>query len=290
MTVCIVAIFKNESHILKEWIDHYISQGIDKFFLVDHNSTDNYIHILKPYIDSGIVELFFERRPHPHVESINENCLVKCKQYDWVIACDLDEFIYARKGYPTIKSYLEDINVLMPTANQIFIPWKMFGSNGFNTIDKPQPASVIQSFTKRTYYDKDCTLVRIYNNNNKKKCIEYKTIVKTNTLIRLLQHEHETSIKSYISTYSIFTKIYEYHGDYGEISEHILEESFLHLNHYAIQSKKWFMAVKATRGAADLPYNVRNEQYFHRYDMASNDVDDFELRDMTNDLLQSENS
>ena len=280
MSVCLIAIFKNESHILKEWLDHYISQRIDKFFLIDHNSTDNYIHILKPYIDSGIVELFFERRPHPHVKSINENCLVKCKQYDWVIACDLDEFIYARKSYPTIKSYLEDINEMLPTANQIFIPWKMFGSNGFDTIDKPQPASVIQSFTKRSYYDKDgvCEGVSIYNN---KKYMAYKTIVKTNTLLRLQQHEHQTNIKSYISTYNIFTQIYE---PRIEISEHILEESFLHLNHYAIQSKKWFMDVKATRGAADLPYNVRNEQYFHRYDMASNDVDDFELRNMTNNL------
>ncbi len=275
MSVCIVAIFKNESHILKEWLDHYISQRIDKFFLINHNSTDNYIDILKPYIDSGIVELFFERRPNPHVESVNENCLVKCKQYDWVIACDLDEFIYARKGYPTIKSYLEDINVLMPTANQIFIPWKMFGSNGFNTIDKPQPASVIQSFTKRSCYHKEPVCVRIVNN---KKYIEYKTIVKSNTLIRILQHEHDTTVKSYITTYGIFTQIHE---PQSEISEHILEESFLHLNHYAIQSKKWFMAVKATRGAADLPFNVRNEHYFHRYDMTSNDMDDFELRDIT---------
>jgi hypothetical protein len=282
MSVCIVAIFKNESHILKEWMEHYISQGIDKFFLIDHNSTDNYIDILKPYINSGMVELFLEKRPNPHVESVNENCLVKCKKYDWLIACDLDEFIYARKGYPTIKSYLEDINVLMPTANQIFIPWKMFGSNGFDTIDKPQPTSVIQSFTKRSNYDKDGVVnVTIHNN---KKYIGYKTIVKTNSLIKILQHEHTTNVKSHISTYNIITNLYE---KYCEISEHILEESFLHLNHYAIQSKQWFMAVKATRGAADLPYNVRNEHYFHRYDMTSNDMDDFELRDMTIHLLNS---
>jgi hypothetical protein len=283
MSVCVIAIFKNESHILQEWMEHYISQGIDKFFLIDHNSTDNYIHILKPYINSGIVELFLETRPNPQFVSYNDNCLVKCKQYDWAIACDLDEFIYARKGYPTIKSYLEDINELMPTANQIFIPWKMFGSNGLDTIDKPQPASVIQSFTKRSNYDKDgeCVCVNIYNNQ---KYIAHKTIVKTKSLVKLLVHEHETNVKSYISTYNIFTNLYD---KFGEISEHILEESFLHLNHYAIQSKQWFMNVKSTRGCVASGYNVRNEHYFHRYDMTSNDMDDFELRDITNERIHS---
>ena len=37
----IVAIFKNESWILKEWIEHYLNQGVDHFFLIDNGSTDN---------------------------------------------------------------------------------------------------------------------------------------------------------------------------------------------------------------------------------------------------------
>ena len=74
MSVCIVAIFKNESHILKEWMEHYISQGIDKFFLIDHNSTDNYFHILQPYINSGMVELFLE------TQDVSELTVFKAKE------------------------------------------------------------------------------------------------------------------------------------------------------------------------------------------------------------------
>ena len=48
----IVAIFKNESWILKEWIEHYLNQGVDHFFLIDNGSTDNYHTILQPYIDN----------------------------------------------------------------------------------------------------------------------------------------------------------------------------------------------------------------------------------------------
>lgn len=31
-TLCLVAIFKNESHLLKEWVTHYINEGVEKFF------------------------------------------------------------------------------------------------------------------------------------------------------------------------------------------------------------------------------------------------------------------
>ena len=277
MSVCLIAIFKNESHILKEWIDHYISQGVDRFLMIDNDSDDNYIDILQPYIDKSFVDLVIDRRKHIQIPSINEHFLQKCKQYDWAIICDLDEFIYARKGYDTIKSYLDDIYNIMPSVTEVFIPWKMFGSNGYNTIDKPQPSSVIQTFTKRTNYDnppEQCVGVIFHKN---KKNSAYKTIVRTNTLLKILIHQHETTRKCHISTYGLINKSEE---NLNEISEHILEESFLHMNHYAIQSKDWFMRVKATRGAADLPYNVRNESYFHDYDRLSNFIDDLELRDM----------
>ena len=82
MTVCLIATFKNESQILKEWLEHYISQGVDRFFLVDNDSNDNYYDIIKPYVDSGIVVLVIDRRPNSQIKSYNEHFLDKCKQYD----------------------------------------------------------------------------------------------------------------------------------------------------------------------------------------------------------------
>jgi hypothetical protein len=51
----------------------------------------------------------------------------------------------------------------------------------------------------------------------------------------------------------------------------------IQLNHYAIQSKEYFEKVKMSRGAVDRTDNVRNWEYFHRYD--HKDEDDFLLRD-----------
>ena len=61
------------------------------------------------------------------------------------------------------------------------------------------------------------------------------------------------------------------------LSTHI--SSLLHLNHYVVQSFRWFMTVKSTRGAADAERheNSRTKQYFQHYDQAFNDVDDREL-------------
>ena len=69
--------------------------------------------------------------------------------------------------------------------------------------------------------------------------------------------------------------------EFAEINEDIIENSALHLNHYAIQSLKWFMDVKATRGdnCSASNDNVRNKEYFKQYNF--NDMDDNELSNIT---------
>ena len=67
------------------------------------------------------------------------------------------------------------------------------------------------------------------------------------------------------------------------IDETILENSVLHLNHYAIQSREFFTKIKMTRtDAFSFSTNsVRTEEYFQRYDW--NDICDKELKDKRNE-------
>jgi hypothetical protein len=53
----IIAIFKNEACGIKEWLDHHIGHGVEHFYLVDDESSDNVLEILKPYIDKEIVSM-----------------------------------------------------------------------------------------------------------------------------------------------------------------------------------------------------------------------------------------
>uniref|UniRef100_A0A6C0KW93 Glycosyltransferase 2-like domain-containing protein n=1 Tax=viral metagenome TaxID=1070528 RepID=A0A6C0KW93_9ZZZZ len=274
MTLCLIAIFKNEASIINEWITHYINQGVDKFFLINNDSTDQSLEIIQPYIDKNIVECVMSKERHAQKQLYNKHFLDKSKEYHWAMVVDLDEFIYARKGCRTIKEYLHTLD---DSIAQICVPWKMFGSNGY----KIQPQYVIESFTKRIYYDKDDGFQGIKKDNGYKYSLN-KCIVRTTHLKQFAIHSHEMLNKNHITSDNTINNL---HSDvnFSKIDETILENSYLHLNHYAIQSYDWFMKVKATRGAADNPKseNVRNNHYFVSYDIVSNDMDDFELKEIT---------
>ena len=269
-SICIVSVFKNEKHILNEWITHYVNEGIDKIFLIDNCSTDDYKPILEPFINSGIVELIIDNRRYSQALICN-SYIEKYKHYEWTLHCDLDEFIYSRKGFKTIKEYLKSVH---NDTSQICIPWKMFGSNGYDTLEKEQPKSVIQSFNKRGIYDFSKRIEGTIGQTS-----YCKSIFRTNLISKMDVHEHEmirgnTDKLSSSSLAGVLTGFVPTH-------ETLLTEMPLHLNHYAIQSLTWFLAVKATRGdnCAEFNNNVRNINYFKSYD--HNDIIDDELADKT---------
>jgi hypothetical protein len=279
-TLCLVAIFKNESHILEEWIEHYLNQGVDKIFLVDNGSTDNYYSILQPYISTSKVDLVKDTKKHAQVELYNKHFLSKCRAYDWVIVCDLDEFIYGRKYCNSIKDFLSKVH---DSFSQVFIPWKMFGSNGYDTMEKEQPSSVISTFTKRiNNNDTRYNRFRSFTYKGPIKYIYCKTIIRTKYLLKIGVHHSETFNNRNMTSYVLQNNHIHPNKHFVEINEDIIENSALHLNHYAIQSFNWFMKVKATRGdiSAANNENVRNKEYFKEYNF--NDIEDNELSNVTN--------
>jgi hypothetical protein len=281
MSLCLIAMFKNEESIMNEWLEHYLKEGVDKFFLINNNSNDNYLEVLNPYIANNIVELAHDLRKAPQAKSYNDHFLEKSKNYDWALVCDLDEFIYARKTFKTIKEYL---HTLPNDISQVYVPWKLFGSNGYNSLDKQQPSKVVQSFTKRTNYNNEGDHVGIikepFGNYSFTKCI-----VRTKFLINLHIHNHVTSNKNYIrcdnTTSNYINQTIHPYESFCKTNEEILDNSFLHMNHYVIQSLDWFMRVKNKRGDSNSIEgdNVRNEKYFYDYDNVTNEIEDYELRD-----------
>ena len=243
----LIAIFKNESHILKEWVEHYFKEGVDLICLIDNGSTDNYIDILEPYIKSGKVILNIDNTKHQQAELYNKYYLDIAKKFNWVLVADLDEFIYTRHNYNTIKKYL---NTQDESVSRIIIPWKLYGSSGFIK----QPDSVIQNFVKRRNYN--------YETN-----IEVKSIIRGNKLVKLSVHD------SYLINETTITCT-------DKISEVILSKSILQLNHYAIQSLDFFLNVKQTRGDVSkrMYDDVRNMDYFNRYDYKDNTDDELKYK------------
>jgi hypothetical protein len=256
-SICIVSVFKNEICALEEWINHYINQGVDHFFLTDNGSNDDYMSVLSKYIQSGIVTLNVNSTKYQQVQHLNV-FINDAKKYEWVIIVDLDEFVYARKGFNTVKQYLTQLD---QNVNQIYIPWKMFGSNGHIS----QPNSILRSFLTRDSY----VNLRIING---------KCITRTNQLNRF--YLHSSSLHNTNGLVITSDGNQQTHADKNlvNISEEILKNSCLHLNHYAIQSWEWFSNVKMTRGDAtsNTADHVRNQSYFEGYDL--NKFFDSELR------------
>jgi len=256
-SICLVSIFKNEKHALEEWINHYIKEGVDHFFLTDNGSDDGYIDILDKYIKNGTVSLNIDAERYQQVKHLNFY-IDHVKKYDWVIVVDLDEFLYARKNYNTIKQYLSSLN---NDIIQIYIPWKVFGSDGHVN----QPENIIHYFLKREIYD-NCRL------------INGKCITQTKNLIDINIHQSPTNNHGLIITSD--GNIKQHHdNNFIYTSEEILNNSCLHLNHYAIQSWEFFSKIKMTRGDATSSSidHIRNRNYFEVYDNNCHIVLDNEL-------------
>lgn len=123
--ISICAIFKNEGHNLKEWIEYHKLIGIDHIYLYNNFSDDNYLEILSPYIEDGFVTL--EEWPYIHSQmEAYEDCFSKHRNETfWLAFIDLDEFICPKYKY-NIKDWIKDYE----GYPAVTMYWQMFGTCG----------------------------------------------------------------------------------------------------------------------------------------------------------------
>lgn len=113
--LAVLAIFKNETRNIREWLDHYLWQGADRFYLIDNGSTDNPLPLLANYP----VQYSYNNKRHAQVEHYERG--LKGVEAEWVAVVDLDEFMYGVER--SLAAELADV-----AASQVVIPWRMFGA------------------------------------------------------------------------------------------------------------------------------------------------------------------
>ncbi len=91
LAVCAIA--KDEGPYFKEWLDWHISQGVEKFYIYDNESTDCTREVLRPYIESGVVEYCYYPGYRRQIAAYDD-CMDR-HRFDtrWLAFIDLDEFI-----------------------------------------------------------------------------------------------------------------------------------------------------------------------------------------------------
>lgn len=244
------AIFKNEEHCIKEWIEHYLSHGVEHFYLINDSSTDASVEILQFYINKGIVTLynsaysyFLSRQCHMYNEFIKPH--LNNKDTKWLLMVDLDEFMWS-----PISKHIPDILNTCEHFGQIQVNHTLYGSNGHIE----QPDSIVKYFTKRS--------------ENQPSNLPH------------------GNLKYFVNSAYNFESLNVHHASFQN-KEHdhncnifvLLGPQYFILNHYCCQSLQFWKDIKCTRGDGDA-YRVRTESDFHIYDI--NHIEDLGLFEQNN--------
>ena len=302
----VVAQFRDEADNLAEWLAHHAREGVGHFYLIDNNSSDAYLAPLAPWLARGAVTLFADPAPLRQRANYNAHALALARAHAWVATLDLDEFLYARApradggergergergenddddaardartARATVLGYLRS---LPACVGSVQVATKDFGSGGLDA----QPASLVGGFVRRRRLPPgDDAVMSLVNS---------KVVSRGEAIARMGTHcnalapgwlqidatgvrtphpdlEREVAARpdalGAISPYAVYA------------TERHLDEARLHLNHYTLQSRARYLAVKARRGAAEdatLEYSAR---VFDASDPPLNERFDDELR------------
>lgn len=130
----VLAIFRDEALWLKEWLEYHLLVGVEHFYLINHLSEDNYLEVLQPYIDKGLVTLMDHWDPPTRSGMPPSFYFLQQRNYDraiwkhkresyWMAIIDLDEFLVPIQGDslpPILKPFEREVGIR--------VNWMTFGT------------------------------------------------------------------------------------------------------------------------------------------------------------------
>lgn len=241
LAVCAIA--KNEGPYFKEWVEWHLSQGVDKFYVYDNESTDGTKQILEPYIKQGIVE-YIDWPGYRRQLAAYDDCL-KRHRFDtrWIAFIDLDEFIV-----PIKDASIPDFLKRFEQFPAVEINWLVYGSGG-NKAKSAEP--VMKRF--RFHSQPDHYLNR-----------HVKSIVNPRMVYTMIGCHEVARIKG---------KAADSHGNpiTRNFRQRTPQQDVIRINHYAVRSLEEFRE-KQMRGRASGTQTSVPMEYFNQYDL--NDIEE----------------
>ncbi|MCB1111640.1 MAG: glycosyltransferase family 92 protein [Chlamydiales bacterium] len=154
VNIAITAIFRDEARFLKEWIDFHRLIGVERFYLYNNLSCDDYAAVLAPYVAAGIVTLV--EWPHESIGLGDWNNIqttayrdamnrARIEKVRWLAVIDVDEFIV-----PTIHHTLTDLLEEHRHACAVRVNWVFFGTSHVTEI--PKNKLMIEMLTRNSGY------------------------------------------------------------------------------------------------------------------------------------------
>lgn len=116
--------------------------GVDHFYLYNNSSTDNYLQVLEPYINSGLIDLIdwpvdtFNQQDYLfllQLPAYNHALAIVKETAQWAAFIDLDEFI-CPKHHETLVEMLQEYQ----DYAGLVINWQTFGTSGIQKLEHQQ--------------------------------------------------------------------------------------------------------------------------------------------------------
>lgn len=128
--VALCCIAKCENDYIREYVEHYLSIGVDTVFIYDNNDVDGetFDSVIGDYISSGLCVVNDVRGKKVCQWSSYAHCYnTYGKEYDWMMFFDCDEFLTITLPGKNVKSFLEmDI---FKKYQMIHVNWMCYGDN-----------------------------------------------------------------------------------------------------------------------------------------------------------------
>ncbi len=239
--VSICAIFKDEAPYLKEWIEFHLIVGIEHFYLYNNNSTDNYMDILRPYIDNGVVTLKDWNIPQGQMQAYKDFADTYSGETRWVGFIDIDEYVVPNKA-DSVYDFLKQFN----NRPSVLIYWKIFGTSGRKTRDIN--GLVTEDFV--VAWSKYVNVGKFFLNT----AYEYDPVFKLDGKM------HSTWAKCkgiHLPPVNVFNKVCTY--GCNPVSGRDMP---IQINHYLLKSYDEYMDRKAKRGGGVHPVGMHDMWYF----------------------------
>lgn len=246
--IAMVSISKNEAPYIKEWIEFHKLVGFTKFYFYDNESEDNTVDILKPYIDSGLVEYTLIKGKGKQLDAYNDAIAKHKDECRWMAFLDMDEYLMPTKPFEKIYNVVSElVSKARKGAAGVGVNWCIYGSSH---LEKKPKGLISENFIYRGT-EKDWGNFHI------------KTIC------------NPRLVKSYISPhYPIYKLGYSINDSDGKRLWgwfcHDVKWQNLRINHYYCKSKEQYIQ-KISRGFGDRVGEYDMKQ-FNDYDL--NDVRD----------------
>lgn len=125
----IAAIVRNEEDYLPEWIEFHLLQGVEHFYIFEHDPKSTDLEdVLAPYIETKVVTYDTWKGKKPQLPCYDYILGTYGRDNEWIAFIDADEFLYP--SISSVRSIPALLHELPEYCSIYAVHWVLYGSNG----------------------------------------------------------------------------------------------------------------------------------------------------------------